>query len=651
MRTHRYYLLLLLFVLQIVSACGMKRKHAPVKLSRPDRLRMEGYLAQSDHYQTSQPDSAIYFAYAGLKYARQKKYLPGECRFYNRLAVINAQYGNLKQATTYQRLALSGYRLLSSPNEIGNAMASVGILLARQGQHDQGKQMVLHALTNFKRNKQIAGIVKCYTRLGEVAELQGRLPDALRFYKNAEKLQPGLPLSDDYFAVLHSLGRVHARLGNHGKAASYYEKGIEQSKDQRYLKAHLAFVHSAGIAWHAAGDDNLAFLFHQKGLAMAKTSGLHEEEARSLMGMAALIKNKDAGQGIRHLENALQIARSIGHRQLASEIYHSLSEIYRQQSRYKEALQTLDVHYRLVDSLKTMNTGHRIAVLQSSYELAEFKLKLESLALEKQKSTEQRNQVIIAAICILIVLLIGAVYFVRTKRLNRDLENSNLIKDKLFSIIGHDLRNPIGGITQLLALMEEGGLSEDELRELISAMKKQGNVTLEILNALLNWGEAQLKGIHVKPVQIKAYDSIEKNCSALKQQAADKQVTVSNLAPENLKVFGDATHFEFIVRNLLSNAIKFSHPDGKVIINATSSGNEAILSVRDEGKGISTEQQAQFKRSGLDINYGTKGEKGTGIGLMLSKEFVQHNHGRLWLKSEKGKGTTFYFSFPLAKVN
>ncbi|WP_345947762.1 ATP-binding protein [Mucilaginibacter sp. PAMB04274] len=629
----------------------MKHKHAPVKLSRADSLRLEGYLAQSDRYQASQPDSAIYYAYAGLKYARQKKYLPGECRFYNRLAVINAQYGNLKLATTYQRLALNGYSALSNPKEIDNATSCLGILLARQGHHDQGKLMILHALANFKHNGQAAGMVKCYTRLGEVAELQGNLAEALIFYGNAEKLQPGQPLSDDYFTVLHSLGRVHTRLGDHNKAASYYEKGIEKSKDQRNLKAHLAFLHSAGIAWQAAGDVQKALVLHQKGLAMAKTSGLKEEEARSLIGMAAVIRNKDAGQGIRHLENALQIARSIGHRQLASEIYHSLSEIYRQQSRYKEALQTLGVHHRMVDSLKTMNAGHRIAVLQSSYELAESKLRLESLALEKQKSNEQRNEVIIAAICILLVLLVGIFYFIRTKRLNRDLENSNQIKDKLFSIIGHDLRNPIGGITQLLALMEEGGLSEHELRELISAMKKQGNVTLDILNALLNWGEAQLKGIHVKPVDVNAYDSIEKNRSALQQQAADKQVTVSNLAPENLRIFGDLTHFEFIVRNLLSNAIKFSHPGGKVIIDVKLSGHDAVLSVSDEGKGISAEQQAQFKKSGLDINYGTKGEKGTGIGLMLSKEFVQHNRGRLWLESEEGKGTTFYFSFPVAKIN
>jgi signal transduction histidine kinase len=637
-----------LLCLVIFSACGQTPpKYKPV--SKADSLTILSYQQKSLSYQSKYPDSAIYFADQGLKLSRSLHYLRGEGLLLDRMAAINAQYGNLKLASRYQQEALLIFKLLKDQKATADVMSGLGILKAREGDINGGRNLINEALAVYQKFKDTAGIIKSYTRLGEVAELEKQTKTALSFYEKAEALHQGIPLSDEYFELISTMGKLHTNLGNHQLAAQYYEKGVSRSGNKQYMKAHIALLNKAGRAWDSIGNKDKALAFHREGLLKARANNLPEEEARSLMGIAGAMKKEDADQSIIHLKHALEIARSIGHKQLSAEIYHSLSDIYRQQSRYQEALSTLSAHHRLLDSLLQANEGHRIAVLQGSYELAESKLRIDALELTNQRHTYQRNEGLLIAAGILIVLVILAFYFYRTRLLNSELHNSNQIKDKLFSIIGHDLRNPIGGITQLLAMMEEGNFSAEESHELIGEMRKQGNVTLEILNALLNWGEAQLKGIHIKPSNFNLGESIRKNIIALQQQASEKSVIVTDNTPADLILYGDQNHFEFIVRNLLSNAIKFSHAgeDVEIAAELRPEANQVVFSIQDNGKGISPAQQEQFLRSEMDISYGTQGEKGTGIGLMLSREFIRANHGQIWLESEIDRGTTFYFSFPL----
>ena len=634
-----------LYLLSLLT-CGQVN-HKEARVSGADSSKIKLYEHKSASYQNSAPDSAIYFADHGLKLSRHLHYLLGEGLMMNRFARINEQYGNLKLAIKYQKASLAIFHKLHDVPDSADANASLGVLEGRQGNFETGIRLIKVALTEYQKTKDTAGLIRAYTKLGEVSELSGNSNQALQYYSRAEQLNQGRPVSDDYFTLIGSIAKQHTKLGNHREAANYYEKGISKSGSDKHIKAHIALLNNAGKTWDKLGDNQKALAYHQRGLQKAKANGLHEEEARSLMGIAGALKNQDADQSIKHLKNALDIAHSIGHKQLSAEIYHSLADIYRQQSRYQEALSALEEHHRLLDSLLNANEGHKIAVLQSSYELAESKLHIEALELANMEKTYQRNESILVAAAILGILLVVAVYFYKNKQLSKRLASSNLIKDKLFSIIGHDLRNPIGGITQLLAVMEEGHLTAEEHHVMIAEMRKQGNVTLEILNALLNWGEAQLKGIHIKPTDFNARNSISKNIMALHGQANDKFITIEDNTPLELTMYGDINHFEFITRNLLSNAIKFSHQGGLIEITADSGpgDTEVTFSVRDHGKGISKAQQEVFSKSDMDISFGTKGEKGTGIGLMLSKEFVKANKGRIWVESEEGKGAAFYFTF------
>jgi signal transduction histidine kinase len=626
-------------------ACGQAQKNPAI--SSADSVKVRFYESRSIFFQNKMPDSAIYFADKGLKLSKKLHYSLGKGLMLNRLAEINSQYGNVKLALKYQKEALKIFNSLGNPIVSTDATANLGFLEGKAGNFKAGIDLIKGSLNQYQKRKDTTGMIKAYTRLAELTELTGDLNKAVHYYAIAEKLNEGKPISDDYLALINNLGKINVKRGNHPEALSYYEIGIIKSRKSKRIKEHISFLNHAGKALDAMGNKQKAFNYHQEGLQSAKTAELPEEEARSMIAIATALKNEDANLSIAHLKTALKIARAIGNKELSSEIYQSLSGIYRQQSRYEEALIALEKHHYLLDSMRNAEKGHKIAVLQNSYELAESRLHIETLELTNKEKTYQRNLSLLSALAVLIILVVLGLYFFKTNRLNKRLQESNHTKDKLFSIIGHDLRNPIGGITQLLAIMDEQELTAEEHQHMVSEMRKQGNVTLEILNALLNWGEAQLKGVHIKPSNFNAGTVVSKNITALRKQADDKAIVIINQAPDELMVYGDMNHFDFIIRNLLSNAIKFSLPSGKIEINAkTDKGSDRVIfAVKDYGKGISKTQQDLFLKSTLDISFGTNGEKGTGIGLMLSKEFISANHEQIWIKSEEGNGATFYFTF------
>ena len=633
-----------LFLLQItLYSCGQTDQKT---ISLQDSTRVRFYESKSISKQEKQPDSAMYFASKGLKLSRDLKYQYGEALMLKRFAALNSYYGNFKLAFKYQAKAFALFTSLHDQAAAANAATDLGLLQGELGNYQKGRQLIKAAISQFKQANNTEGTIMAYTKLGELCDLQGDSSLALTYYSKAEQLNKGLPLSNQYFALINNMGKLHAKLGNQQQAVSYYETGIKQSASKSNSREHIALLNNAGKALDKLGNKQKALAYHYQALQKSKALDLHEDQARSLIGIAHVLKNQNADQSITHLKNALSIAHAIGHKHLSAEIYYSLSEIYKQQSQFDQALKALEEHHRLLDSLLTNQKNDKIAVLQHSYELAESQLNVENLELANRQKTYQRNFSITLTVAALIILLALAWYFYKTSQINKQLKLSNQIKDKLFSIIGHDLRSPVGGVAHLLAIMEEDeNMKLEEIREMIQLLRKQSDAALEILISLLNWGETQLRGIHIKPVVFSPVRIISKNLKALNKHATDKSIELSNHIPQDLEVLGDADHFDFIIRNLISNAIKFSFPFGKIEIDSESTGKQVVFSVKDHGKGISEAQQQLFLTSNLDVEFGTSGEKGTGIGLLLSKEFVKANKGQIWLESEEGKGTTFYFSF------
>lgn len=650
MSKSNFYIVLFCGILQFSNA-ATKPKHAELydRSTAAERAKVLSYHHQAIRLEKSDPDSAARFFRIGLLYAKQHHYRYGEAILAAGFSGINERYGNLKSALKYQEEALMVFNHLSLPEEICQSNIAMGRISGRMKNLAAGNQYLWKALNVYLLKKDVKGQIKALTALAEIYEFNKAYRQALIYDLRADSLWKTQSVGAGYFPLLIHLAEIQQKLGNSKKAMESYETGLVKSDDPAFGSWHVVLLRKAGVLWDSLGDHVTALQLHQESILKAKMFGQPEEEAKSQLSMAMSVRNDDAGRSIGHLKNALSIARNIQNSQLCAEILNSLSDLYQQESHYEEALTSLQQHLKLLDSLKNVNTGHKLMLLEGSFEIAQNKIRIQNLELINRQASHQRNISMVIIVTILTVLLVTAFYFYKTRKLNRDLNQAILTKDKLFSIIGHDLRNPVNGLVQLLKLMNDEDMSREEGQEMVALMQKQGDSTLKILNTLLKWGETQLKGVRVDQQIFDPYVYISRNIEVLKKDINDKKLIIKPTIHRHLKIIGDANHFDFIIRNLLSNAIKFSNPGGIIEIMAKrDSRNMVVFEVKDYGKGINEVQQHQFLSTNLDVTFGTGGEKGTGLGLLLIKEFVKANKGKIWLKSREGQGTAFFFSFSAA---
>lgn len=234
--------------------------------------------------------------------------------------------------------------------------------------------------------------------------------------------------------------------------------------------------------------------------------------------------------------------------------------------------------------------------------------------------------------------------------LNSELTASNEQKNKLFSIIGHDLRNPISGSLQLLnlTLNDFESSSADEIHSYLSTMKTELSNADALLDDLLTWAKSQFDAISFNPVEIEHLDNLVEKCmQTVVPMAAKKNISMHKSLKGDLLLHADTDMLETIIRNLLSNAVKFTNKGGEVLFKAVGDGNGVLFSVKDTGLGIPQDKiDDLFDKHSSYTTFGTSGEKGTGLGLSLCYDFVLKHGGALWVESEEGKGTTFYFTIP-----
>ncbi|MDR1666330.1 MAG: HAMP domain-containing histidine kinase [Bacteroidales bacterium] len=231
---------------------------------------------------------------------------------------------------------------------------------------------------------------------------------------------------------------------------------------------------------------------------------------------------------------------------------------------------------------------------------------------------------------------------------NKALEKSDMVKDKLLSIISHDLRSPMSSLHVLLNLFNANNIARKELVDFIGKLLSRVENTTIMLENLLHWSQSQLNGIEPIFCKTNIQEIIDNSISFYRMQAEQKHITIVNLSKLPVFVIADVEMLKIVLRNLMSNALKFTFEGGSIVLNAVCREREVIVSVKDTGVGISRENQDKLFASVNFTTPGTDKEKGTGLGLLLCKDFVEHNRGRLWVESEEGEGATFYFSIPSA---
>jgi signal transduction histidine kinase len=230
---------------------------------------------------------------------------------------------------------------------------------------------------------------------------------------------------------------------------------------------------------------------------------------------------------------------------------------------------------------------------------------------------------------------------------NQQLEEVNNVKDKLFSVVSHDIKGPLSSLHLTLSLAKTGAISEAEFRQIATELDTRLAQTTEFIDNLLQWAKLQMHGESFEPDCVELVHVVNEVVRLLEPECRQKNVSLVNNLNGSLEAYADINMVRSVLRNLLTNAAKFTRSDGIITISAYRLNSKIVVSVADSGVGIPKRSIDKIFTLATVSTDGTHREKGTGLGLLLCKEFVEKNGGKIWFETKEGEGTTFYFSLPM----
>lgn len=642
--------LFLLVSFSLISAYAFANK-LPVDLHRQlsevesDSSKLTIYTKLADYHSPSNYDSALFYAKKALKVAQTISNKRTEYGLLNKLASIHHAHGDLILSKNLAKEALQSFGRIKDQSGIASSYLTLGTIAGKGGRFPEAMAYVLKALRIYKKIRYNKGEFDSYIKLGLINEQSDNLDQALVYYYKAQALlTQKFPIKSSV-SLRNNIGVVYAKKGNMNEALKFFLMGLQQADSLEHADLYISSLTNAGNAYHHLGYPDTAYTYHIKALVKARKFWLPEKESQALINIAALYaEKKDYAKALELLDQSLPIADSIGHSFLVSEIYEAYIEIYENQGSYRDAFLVSQKLRAINDSLFSTDKKRAAEILQVEYDKEQTEAQIRTLETLSDRTTLQRNVGI--AIAVLVILLLLAVYLSlhNVQKLNKRLKVSNQIKDKLFSIIGHDLRGPMGSVVQMLTLMENDVLQPEELKEITHILKKHTEASLSTLDSLLEWGRTQIQGVSVKEQTFEVGPTVDLAKDFFYAACSAKDIRIVSIIPQGLKVSADLDHFNFVLRNLLSNAIKFSYPKSAIEISVADRDGFVCFSIKDYGKGMEESDAEQLFETFNLKDEGTSGEQGTGIGLMLCKEFISANGGRIWVNAKPGKGAEFCFT-------
>ncbi|RXP60870.1 tetratricopeptide repeat protein [Lutibacter sp. HS1-25] len=555
-------------------------------------------------------------------YSKQKN-IAGQCKVLNFLGVSKKQHGDYSAALDYHFKVLD-MNIEPDNIEIAYAYNNIGEIYRLLGKNEEAIEYANKALKINELIHNEAGMSYNLILIGSVLGSEEKWDEALIKFKSALQLRVNNGNPERLSIMNYHIGNYFLKLNQPDSALVYYQQSIDGFKKSN-------------------GTD-MSQIVYGKYYAATKQLQLAEHNLKSAI---ETLNGKPS--------------------EILLELYETLSLVYFEQNDFKNAYLLQLESTQLKDSLFKIDNTRKITQLEKDLEFKIERVKYEADIVKQKRVTY--------GLIIILLLFVGFAYIIykslrfqkRTNQklhelnqeivngklalehANKELELSNATKDKFFSIIAHDLKSPFNSIMGFSEILK-GNIETNHPEEI----KKYANIiynsaagTLTLLENLLDWARIQSSKINFEPTKINLCKTVNETINLIGETANKKKVKLINKVSSNIFVKGDENMVSTIVRNLIVNAIKYSFPEGNVIISAKSNVNKIEISIIDNGVGMDEEMvQNLFVLNSGTSTLGTNNEKGTGLGLILCKEFIQMHNEKMFIESETGKGSTFRFTLP-----
>ncbi|WP_462252700.1 tetratricopeptide repeat-containing sensor histidine kinase [Ferruginibacter sp.] len=548
-----------------------------------------------------------------------------------------------------------------------------------------------------KKNNNTLRLGNAYYDIGFCYLLKNDFDKSLDRYQQSAKIYEQLKDNRRLTNAYMSIGNVFFQSKTLNKANEYYDKAeqiVEQSKDSGQLASLYA---QRGTMYDQTQQYDSALLYLQKSMAIAKlinddymvTTGLsnmgltykHKKNTALALQYFDTVLKKYAAMAEPPIDNLAVIYNNIGATQsqagnytkaieafnksiayclqegltgITMENYRNMADMYAGMKDYRQQSIYLEKYYHLKDSIFSNDNKNQLTQLETDYQLEKKNISLVKEQSETAKQKNQRNIFIIVAIGAAVLLAALAFFFLRIKQNNillqdkntqinkqkDELQTLNHVKDRLFSVISHDFRNPLVTLKSYLSLADSPNLTAEKKDKFKSQTVQAVSQTSDMLDNLLVWANMQIKNTRPAITNVNVEDCIDDAIGAATAQAMQKNIQIKKDI-QITSAAADSNIVEIALRNIITNAVKYSHANSEILVSTAAHEQQIYITVKDEGIGMSKEQIEDLLQNDAESTAGTQGEKGSGLGLFLVKELLQKINAVLVIESEEGKGSSF----------
>lgn len=587
---------------------------------------------------TQVPSLTETYAKEALHISDSLHYLPGKVWAIRNLALAENAKGNLEKQTDLTLEALKLAEQLKDLKATGVLNADLGNIFIEQQQPRQGLIYQKKALAIKQKGNDQAEIGKTLNGIGTSYMVLKEWDSALHFLYASERIKLALNDHRGLAYAYENIGQVFFEKDNYKEALRYHTLSSKYYKEsdnvQGVVKSYL-----------------------------------------NLANTHILLKNFTAAE--EDLKNADRLNKKMQNARNEMIYYRYRSMLDSARGNFAQALEDFKEFQALSEEFFSAEKSKFIANSKEKYESEKKQHENELLKKEQLLHLSTiRQQKIFVIICIGLFLALATITVLlyrvfkrqqdlyaqlnsRNRRVqqqnqiimdqNAALESGNQVKDKIFSVISHDLRAPLGILEGMLFLLRDEKMTQEQFHLFVEELWRDMKNTSAMMDNLLQWANSQMKGIRVRADDFNITALLNSEFELLQTLARQKNIQINHFLPPVIHVYADKDMIRMVLRNLVSNAIKFTPKNGKISVDYRLMPDKVEIVVKDNGIGIPLEDQSKVFSNIYYSTTGTQNEKGCGLGLPLSKDFIQMNNGVIWFHSNKDKGTSFHFTLPLSE--
>ncbi|MFI5162124.1 MAG: tetratricopeptide repeat protein [Sphingobacteriales bacterium] len=592
---------------------------------------------------------------------------------YGRMYTLLAQYD---KALVYLNQALAINKTSGDEKALTDNYKNIGIVYFSQGQLSKSLDYYYNGLFIAVKNNYTVLTAELYNNIGVVLQTMEVYPNALDYYKKSIKIFEGTN-------NLHALGTINENIGevmlaqeDYDDAIIYLNKANNIAKKQNDKDGLSSVYTDLGLCYANKKQYERAIKNLDTSERIAVKYKIVYNQAYAMAGYATVYNSqKKYAKAYPYALKAQSLGLALGNLSIRATAALQLNKTYAGLGQIANAYKCLNEYIDLKNGLKNNESIQKLT--SYNYELS-FSVK-QRLASQQQREKDllykqnirmsRLTDLIFVILFIAMIVIAGIYYFEKKKQLRinkllkikntlvyeqktdldeqaHKLNELNTLKDRLISILAHDLRAPLSTLKGLFDLLQDESISHEQMLEMVPSVIKKLDYTSDFLDTLLFWINSQMENFNRAVRDFSLRELINKESENLIEQAGNKKIAFVVNVEEGITGSADPDSVRIVIRNLITNAIKFCKEGDTIEISATTRDANVLVRVRDTGLGMTTAQVKKIFKGKMESRSGTHNESGTGMGLLFCKDLIEKCNGTIWVNSKQGAGSEFSFTIP-----